>query len=347
MYSLLKQFLFTLPPETAHRMALWLLRQTVTIKLLQNWQKRSPCSRSTSAALPGRVLRNPIGLAAGADKNAVALAAWEAIGFGFVEVGTVTPLPQVGNPPPRLWRIEHQHALVNSLGFPNEGADAVASRLCAWRQKHPLGQGMLIGVNCGKQKDTSLEFAVKDYLAVVKKCYPYADFLVLNVSSPNTPGLRSLQNAENIYPLVREIAQFCSNSSSTQPGPALWVKISPDLDKSSLIETADAISQAGAQAIVATNTTTDSSLLPGTFDSCLCSGGISGAPLFPRALERVKTLRSYFCGRIALVGCGGILGVEQAKAYLEAGAELLELYTGLVYKGPRLVQELANTVSQE
>jgi dihydroorotate dehydrogenase len=341
IYAALRPLLFALPPEAAHFITLWILRQPATAAFLRKLHNKVAPTCITSAALPGLTLRNPIGLAAGADKNAVALSGWDALGFGFVEVGTVTPLPQPGNPRPRVWRFPRQRALINALGFPNDGAEAVAARLRARREKHPRGGGMLIGVNCGKQKETSLDNAVGDYIRVIEKCGPYADFIVVNVSSPNTAGLRSLQSADTIYPLVREVVQACAAGANTgERSLPVWVKISPDMDHHALLETADAVLRAGAAAIVATNTTLDHSVLGGMTQKRKLPGGLSGAPLFERSLRCVTALHTRFGARLPIVACGGISGPRQVRAFIDAGASLLELYTALIYRGPAVVWEL-------
>ena len=340
-YPLIRPLLFLLPPEAAHAATLAILGDRNFAALFSRFNKFD-FGRTTSAALPGLFLRNVFGLAAGADKNASALAGWDALGFGFVEIGTVTPRPQKGNPPPRLWRFPCKDALVNALGFPNDGADAVAARLRHWREKHPRGSGMLVGVNCGKQKETPLRDAVRDYLHVIETCGAFADFIVINVSSPNTPGLRALQTAETIYPLVLEIVQACA-ADTVGAGSSLpvWVKISPDIDDVALVETADAIARAGAAAVVATNTTVDHSPLACEIKRGSMPGGMSGKPLFERSLRCVQRLQNYLCGRLPIVACGGISSPDHVRAYVGAGATLLELYTALVFQGPFLLRKLA------
>jgi dihydroorotate dehydrogenase len=325
---LLRPALFALDAETAHERTLALLARV------------GPALRPLRARLPAvdhpRLARtvwglhfpNPVGLAAGFDKQAACLDAWEALGFGFVEVGTVTARPQPGNPRPRLFRLPADGALVNRLGFNSDGAERVARRLAATgRRRIP------VGVNLGKSGEVPLEAAVGDYLASFERLAPLADYVVVNVSSPNTPGLRDLQAAPRLRTLVESLVA-CNRTlppgRAGRPRPIL-VKLSPDLDDASLDAALDAALGAGAEGVVATNTTLrrDGLRTPGAEP-----GGLSGRPLAARSREVVARVHRRTAGRVPIVGVGGIFSPADARAMLEAGATLVQVYTGLVYGGP-------------
>ncbi len=350
VYSILRPLLFCLDPELSHNLALKALSQPWLIRLLSKDEGQVFDDSNTPLKINNLLFRNRLGLAAGADKNAIALAGWEQIGFGFVEVGTVTPLPQPGNLRPRVWRFPRQRALVNAMGFPNDGAEKIASRLAKWRLTHPLGNGMLIGVNCGKQKSTTLEFAARDYISVMRTTWNYADFFVINVSSPNTKGLRELQKTSNITSLLKEIIAARDKltrekKSSVQEidprRPPLWVKISPDIEQTELAAIAKAIAEIGADAIVATNTTTDlRALNEKSATNPNITGGLSGAPLLEKSLQTVRTIRAVLPADFPVIGCGGISCEHCANKMREAGSDMLEIYTTLVYSGPSVVRKI-------
>ena len=286
----------------------------------------------------GLSLVNRIGLAAGLDKDAIAVRGFARLGFGFVEVGTVTPRPQRGNPRPRLFRSAADAALINRMGFNSAGSAVVGRRLERLRRRGP---GVPVGVNIGKNRDTPLSRAVDDYLLCLRTVHPHADYVVVNVSSPNTPGLRGLQDAPAASVLLNAVARErdALDAASGRRLP-LAVKVAPDLDATGLRELAAVARDAGLEAVVATNTTlTRPSGLASDF--ARQAGGLSGAPLNPRAVEVVRTLRDALGPGITLVGVGGIHDVATARAMFDAGADLLQVYTGLVFEGPALVGELA------
>jgi dihydroorotate dehydrogenase len=320
-------------PERAHHFALRGLRRASQIPGALTLL-RSFAPPPQSCTLFGLTFPNPIGLAAGFDKNGVAIPAWEALGFGFVEIGTVTAQPQPGNPPPRIFRYAQQSALINRLGFNNEGADVVAGRLRTLRNSL-LGPSIPIGVNLGKSKVTPLEEAPADYLYSFRRLHPVADYLVLNVSSPNTLGLRTLQENTALIPLLRSITD--ENARLSPPKPIL-LKIAPDLSDKSLEEIISAVEQLGLAGLIATNTTLDHSGLAGAVDQ---AGGLSGAPLRKRSTAVVKFLRSRT--RLPIIGVGGISDAASAREKWQAGAQLLQIYTGLIYRGPNLLREIAGT----
>jgi dihydroorotate dehydrogenase len=282
----------------------------------------------------GLTFPNPIGLAAGFDKNGVAIPAWAALGFGFVEIGTVTAKAQPGNPKPRIFRYPEQGALINRLGFNNDGADVVSARLRALR-----GSGrwpaIPVGVNIGKSKSTPLEDAVADYLYSFRLLAPLADYVVLNVSSPNTPGLRSLQEHDTLEQLLRAIRE----ASQSTPRPVL-LKIAPDLSLGELEQIISASEQNGIDGIIATNTTIDHASIPASRDQ---AGGLSGRPLREKSTEFVCEITSR--SRLPVVASGGISDGESAREKLKAGAQLLQVYTGYVYRGPGLLREIMDALA--
>lgn len=275
---------------------------------------------------------NPIGLAAGLDKNAVALPAWEALGFGFVEVGTITARMQPGNPKPRIFRVPECRALVNRLGFNNDGCDRVADRLRRVRMKG-LWPSIPVGINLGKSKVTPLEEAANDYLLSFERLEHFGDYFVLNVSSPNTPGLRTLQDRAQIEVLFRAIQE---HNVDRKP---LLVKIAPDLEWGPIEEILALAQELGLAGIVATNTTIDHSSIP---EHRRTQGGLSGAPLRARATEVVRfiTARS----PLPVIAVGGIMSADDAQEKFDAGAALVQIYTGFIYEGPKLVRDICAAI---
>ena len=312
MYRLVRPLLFLLPPETAHGLALGLLR------LRQGGGQALPALRQT---LWGLDFPTPLGLAAGMDKGDVLAPAWFGLGFGWVEIGTITPRPQPGNPRPRLFRLVRERAIVNRMGFNNTGAEVVARRLAA------LGpQPGPICINVGRNKDTPNERAADDYVEAFRALAPHAQLCAVNVSSPNTPGLRALQS--DLGALVGAVVR--AREALPRRVPVL-VKLSPDEPDDRLVEMAQAAQEAGADGIIATNTTLDrAAVADHPFAAEL--GGLSGAPLRRRATQVCKLL--YRNLRIPIVGVGGISTAEDAYARIRAGASLVQLYTALVYQGP-------------
>lgn len=328
---------FAMDAESAHHLAMGGLRTAA------RWRWALPLIRTLAGTPPvpdpklartvfGVRFPNPVGLAAGFDKNGVALAAWEALGFGFVEAGTITALAQPGNPLPRLFRVPERRGLINRLGFNNEGADAVAARF-ARLQAMGRWPDVPVGINLGKSKVTPLERATEDYVESLGKLAAYGDYFVLNVSSPNTPGLRTLQGRDELDALLRAVQT--RNRSLPAPKPML-VKIAPDLTFEQIDEVIALAEQHGLAGIVATNTTIDHSSLPETAPRE--TGGLSGAPLRARSTEIVR----FLAGRTKLpvVAVGGVGDAASAREKLDAGAALVQLYTGFVYGGPTLVPEI-------
>ncbi len=299
---------------------------------------QAACHRPELArTVMGLRFANPIGLAAGFDKDARHVAAWDAMGFGHVEVGTLTPRPQPGNPKPRLFRLPADGALVNRLGFNNGGAEVAAMRLL----KRP--PGLIVGGNLGKNKETPNEQAHQDYLKGFASLADVVDYIAVNVSSPNTPGLRALQDREPLQRLLGALQEV--NQRRPQPRP-LTLKLAPDLTDAQLREAAGLALAAGFAGIIATNTTISRSGL--TTDTAaverLGAGGLSGAPLTARALEVTQLLRAELPASVALIGVGGVMTAADAQARLAAGADLVQLYTGLVYAGPGLVTAICRSL---
>jgi dihydroorotate dehydrogenase len=276
---------------------------------------------------------NVLGIAAGVDKDAQAVAFWQALGFGFVEVGTVTALRQPGNPRPRIWRLPQDGALVNNMGFPNAGADVVATRIERLRQQDALR--VPLGINIGKSKAVPIADAVADYRRSFERLGELADFVVVNVSSPNTPGLRDLQTGAQVRAIVDGIQT--PNQALSAPRPLL-VKLAPDLADADAVECARAALAAGCAGLVVTNTTVDFSSV--SLDTRGVTGGLSGRPLFARSTALLRRLRRELGPAVVLIGVGGVMDAATATAKLDAGADLIQVYTGFIYGGPGLPRTL-------
>ena len=327
-----RPLLFSLDAETAHHVTVGLLGRASNfdpaLRVLRSFQ---PASKPKT--LFGLNFVNPIGLAAGLDKNGVALPAWAALGFGFIEIGTVTAQAQPGNPKPRIFRLPAEQALINRLGFNNDGADAIAQRLARLRESGRW-PAVPVGINIGKSRVTPLEQATDDYLYSFRTLRDFADYITLNVSSPNTPGLRELQEPERLSELLSAIG----NEAGTTPKP-LVVKISPDLSGAELKTILAVCEKNGVSGIIATNTTLDHSSIAPQLDQ---AGGLSGAPLRNKstALSREIAAQS----TIPVIASGGIFNAESAREKFQAGAQLIQLYTGLVYRGPQLLREIMDSL---
>jgi len=326
-YSLIKKLLFLLPPETSHTVALEALRFSNFL----NFKNPIPIS-TIPIHLLGLNFPNLIGLAAGLDKNGDYIDALAHLGFGFIEVGTVTPKPQAGNPKPRLFRLVEQEAIINRMGFNNKGVDHLVERL-----KKITYKGIL-GINIGKNKDTPLDLAIDDYLLGFKRLSPFASYVTLNISSPNTPSLRDLQQEDLLRSLVKSLKAEQAKQSRYVP---LVVKIAPDLSLQQLEEMTDIFLAEKIDGIIATNTTLSRENIESSpFKNE--AGGLSGAPLKTKSTEIIQQLNSFLKGRIPIIGCGGITNSEDAKEKLAAGASLLQVYTGFIFKGPALVKDIAS-----
>jgi dihydroorotate dehydrogenase len=313
--------LFQCDAETAHRM---------TLALLAAWPVAAELDDPPElrVRLWDLEFSNPVGLAAGMDKDAVAAPAWQTLGFGFAELGTVTPRPQPGNPRPRIFRVSEHRALVNRLGFPSDGMETVARRVERIRRR---GMQLRIGLNFGPNKDTPIERVAADYAALMARMGALADFVVINVSSPNTPGLRDWQSPERMREIFGALETVAARLSRRPP---LLIKLAPDLDPHDLHGICDAALALGVAGIVATNTTLAREAL-GVATSY--EGGLSGAPLRERARAIIRDVRRHTGARIPIIGVGGVASAEDAWEHIRAGASLVELYTGLIYEGPGVV----------
>ena len=334
IYEFARKALFALDPERSHEL---------TIEALSHFPRLATApfaGRATDAPveLMGLRFRNRVGLAAGLDKNGDCIAAWDRLGFGFIEVGTVTPRPQPGNPRPRLFRLPEQQALINRLGFNNKGVDYLAERVRESRCR------AVLGINIGKNADTPVETAVDDYDRCLRKVYAWAGYVTINISSPNTKNLRDLQESARLKDLLRRLLQTREELAQRQGRQVpLLVKLAPDLDAVALREIAATARELGVNGLIATNTTIQR---PGLERVATAAeqGGLSGAPLRPLALAALATLRKAVGPDFPLIGVGGILDGADALARREAGADLVQIYTGFIYRGPGLVAECARAL---
>jgi len=321
---ILRPLLFRLDAETAHNLAIHFLAITPPAILRRLFCRNLP-ARPTEVF--GLHFPNPVGLAAGMDKNAEALTAWESLGFGFVEIGTVTAHAQPGNPKPRAFRYPNQKALINRMGFNTEGAVTVATRLERVR-KSGRWPGIPVGINLGKSKVTPLDEAPDDYLASLRALKSFGDYFVINVSSPNTPGLRDLQETSRL-------AEIMAVLRTEAPDKPILVKIAPDLSDEGAIEIAALAEKAGLAGLISTNTTLDHSTVLHEGDQ---QGGLSGAPLLARSTSLTRLLSA--STPLPIVASGGIMDADSANQKFAAGAKLIQLYTGFVYHGPPMIAEI-------
>ena len=330
--SALQSILLSLPPERSHDLAIAGLKGAALLP-----GRVSPLPGRSTTIL-GKPLRNPVGLAAGLDKNAEAVLGLARCGFGFVEVGTVTPRAQPGNPQPRLFRLPEHKALINRMGFNNDGMQAMARRLARVRSSNKLC-GTLLGVNLGKNKDTPNEDAASDYLKGMECLHGYADYFTINLSSPNTPGLRSLQHGDALRSLLSRLKERqLQLAGQSQPVP-LMLKVAPDLSSDDIAQIAEQVVACAFDGVIATNTTLSREAVA-EHPHAMETGGLSGQPLADRSVEVVRQLRSVLPEGMALVGVGGISTESQARDILQAGAQALQIYTSFIYNGPKIVHKL-------
>ena len=331
-YDYLRPLLFRLDPERAHNRTLALLAR------MPVFMPRS--SGGTPVELMGLTFPNRLGLAAGLDKNGIAVPAFDRAGFGFIEVGTVTPRPQPGNPRPRLFRLPEHEAIINRMGFNNLGIDALTARLATTPKPRAL-----LGINLGKNKDTPNEAALDDYRIGLQKAWAHADYLAINISSPNTAGLRDLQHGAALRDLLAGIkAEQQRLADETARRVPVVVKIAPDLDDAALYATLDTIAEAGMDGIIATNTTLDKSAVASHRYGGE-QGGLSGAPLTAASTAIVKKIRAHL-PQMALIAAGGVMRAADMQAKLDAGADLVQIYSGLIYHGPQLVRDCLRHLDQ-
>lgn len=344
-YSLARAFLFNMDPEEAHELTLnkiESLQHSPLMRLAAQPRVNDPIT------LAGLQFPNRIGLAAGLDKNARCIDAWSALGFGFVEVGTVTPKGQPGNPKPRMFRLPEANALINRLGFNNEGLDAFLANVqrSKVRQKPKAGD-MLLGLNIGKNAATPIENATDDYLICLAGVYPHADYVTVNISSPNTKNLRALQSDEALDQLLaaltRKRAELADQHGQHKP---MFLKIAPDLDEQQIAVIADTLVRHGMDGVIATNTTLSRTAVQG-LEHADEAGGLSGAPVLEASNAVIRQLRARLGKDYPIIGVGGVMSGADAISKIEAGADVVQLYTGIIYHGPGLVTDVAQALKAQ
>ncbi len=339
-HFLIRPLLFLFSSERAHTMAMGILLFKLRLPFIKQILRRLFAVNSPHLARTvfGLQFPNPLGIAAGFDKNGIYIDALVALGFGCIEIGSVTPRPQSGNPKPRLFRLKKSHALINRMGFNNDGCDDVARRLKKYQQRN-----FILGANIGKNKDTPNENAVDDYLACFDALHIYVDYFVVNVSSPNTPGLRELQERE---PLKRILQAILSRNSALPKRKPILLKIAPDLTNEQLDDIGSLVQEVKLDGLVISNTTLSREGLSENAEeiTAIGNGGMSGAPLRMRATEVLKYLRARLSADVALIGVGGIDSAESAKERIDAGAVLIQIYTGFIYEGPGLVKKILKRI---
>jgi dihydroorotate dehydrogenase len=336
MYSLARPFLFGFDAERAHGIGLASLEAAYRSGMAGLLASR-PQPLPTRAM--GLLFPNPVGLAAGLDKNGAHVDALLALGFGFIEVGTVTPRPQAGNPTPRMFRLPQYDAIVNRLGFNNDGVDALVRNVGRAKRRHGL-----LGINIGRNKDTPNESAASDYLFCMERVYPLADYITVNISSPNTAGLRELQEEQALRRLIGTLRE-AQERLAAQHGKRvpMLVKVAPDLSDDDIEAAARVLGDLGVDGVIATNTTV-SRIAVQQHPLARETGGLSGRPLMDKATAVLRMLRTRLPEQIPLIGVGGILSGADAAKKMAAGANLVQLYTGLVYRGPKLIGECADAM---
>lgn len=379
MYNLLRRLLFCFPTETVHHFSMNMMKLGCSLGVIRKSisDQFTPSNGSLSKELFGLRFKNPVGLAAGFDKNALYLTELEALGFGFVEIGTVTPKPQAGNDKPRLFRLPKDKALINRMGFNNDGVNVVAQRLKEWREKQRESQKLkaksqksqaesnsssapnagsnarftihdsrlIIGGNIGKNKVTPNEDAWKDYEICFRALFDCVDYFVVNVSSPNTPGLRELQEKDSLRKILSHLQtinqQESGEETALKPKPIL-LKIAPDLTTQQIDDVIDLAMEIKLDGLVATNTTISREQLQTTGQEleAIGAGGLSGAPVRTRSTEIVKYIHQKTNGQLPVIASGGIFTAEDAREKLAAGASLVQVYTGFIYEGPSIVKKI-------
>jgi dihydroorotate dehydrogenase len=338
MYKLLRPLIFQFEPEAAHRLTQYALRMG-GMEPVHSILRTIFSAPEKPVQAFGLTFKNPVGLAAGYDKDAVAIKGLAALGFGHVEVGTITPQPQPGNPKPRVFRLLEDHAVINRLGFPSQGMLKVESRLSKLRGQRPA----VIGINLGKNKDTPLEEAANDYIELMRRFMFYADYLTINISSPNTVGLRRLQGREMLEQLLGAVQKEREAISLGRGGNApILVKIAPDLNDDELADAVGVILDKGMDGIIAANTTLAREGLRSKVQGE--AGGLSGSPLRGRSEAVLSQVVKLVNGKVPIISVGGIMNSEDAKKRLALGASLVQVYTGLIYQGPQLVQQIVKSL---
>ena len=341
-YALTRPFLFAMDAEAAHDLTMGLLARGQGTPLQWAWSSETI---SDPIELAGLTFPNRVGMAAGLDKNARCIDALGAMGFGFVEVGTVTPKSQAGNPKPRMFRLPEARALINRLGFNNDGLDAFVHNVQratfrGQKTEHPL----LLGLNIGKNATTPIEHATRDYLTCLQGVYPHADYVTVNISSPNTQNLRELQSDAALDALLNAIAER-REALAREHGRRvpIFVKIAPDLDEAQVAVIANALQRHGMDGVIATNTTIERGAVQGLAHAQE-TGGLSGAPVREASNQVIRQLRAALGSRFPIIGVGGIMSADDAIGKIRAGADVVQIYTGLNYEGPALVRRVAHAL---
>ena len=346
MYSLIRKFFFRYPAEDAHYMAMHNLKTVLKLPLGKQMVEAFCAGNAVNKPVEQFKLqfRNPVGLGAGFDKNAMYLSELKSLGFGFVEIGTVTPLAQDGNPKPRLFRLPEDQALINRMGFNNDGADAIVDRLDKWHttsnnksSQYPL----IIGGNIGKNKVTPNEDAWKDYQICFNKLHPYVDYFVVNVSSPNTPGLRELQEKDALKKIMLNLAMINNGKAKAKP---LLLKIAPDLTQEQVDDVIDLAMEIKLDGLVVSNTTIDRNHLKTSIETLesIGAGGLSGLPVQEKNTKLLQYIHQQTDGTIPLIGSGGIFNGYDAKEKMRNGASLVQVWTGFIYEGPTIVKNICS-----
>lgn len=334
-YPLVRKALFQLDPERAHELTFSQLSR-ISGTPLEFLIRQSVPTKPVNCM--GLSFKNPLGLAAGLDKDGECIDAFGAMGFGFVEVGTVTPRAQDGNDKPRLFRIVEAEGLINRMGFNNHGVDNLVNNVKKSRF------GGILGINIGKNKDTPVEQGKDDYLTCMEKVYPHAGYIAVNISSPNTPGLRSLQYGDALDDLLAAIKnKQLALQQRHQKYVPVAVKIAPDLSEEELIQIADSLVRHNMDGVIATNTTLDRKLILG-LNYCEQVGGLSGRPVQLRSTEIIRMLSNELQGRLPIIGVGGIDSLTAAREKMAAGASLIQIYSGFIFKGPRLIKDIVTHI---
>ena len=334
-YSLFRNLLFLLDPETSHNLSLAGISLAERLKVIPALLPKVPAKPVT---VMGLKFPNPVGLAAGLDKNGDHIDGLGALGFGFIEIGTATPRAQPGNPQPRLFRIPKRQAIINRMGFNNKGVNYLSAQAARRRYSG------ILGINIGKNFDTPVENALSDYLIGMRKVYSHADYITVNISSPNTPGLRDLQFGDSLKQLLsglkEEQRKLADDYQCYKP---LAVKIAPDMDENECATVASALLEFEMDAVIATNTTLSREGVEG-LEHAQEQGGLSGAPLTDRSTQVIRQLCAELRGDIPIIAAGGIMDAESAQAKLDAGARLLQIYTGFIYSGPKLIRDIVKNI---
>jgi len=335
-YSLARQFLFMMDAETSHELGLKMLGKAEKLGVLGLLTKKVA---PQPVEVAGITFPNPVGLAAGLDKNGDYIDAFARLGFGFIEIGTVTPRPQPGNPKPRLFRLPEQRAIINRMGFNNKGVDHLIEQV-----KKAKFKGVL-GINIGKNFDTAVEDATSDYLICLEKVYPYATYITVNISSPNTPGLRTLQYGDALRDLLQPLKDRQAELAKEYGYKPVFVKIAPDMSEEEVDMVAQTLLDCEIDGVIATNTTLSREGVE-TAKHGKEAGGLSGAPVTDLSTQTIERLAEVLNGRLPIIGVGGILEGEDAADKIRSGASLVQVYSGFIYRGPELISESSEAIRQ-